>query len=160
MNIHVSIEAIDEPGKEIDALLPVLRNAEEGEERIRAALLDPSCVTYAARLAGELIGAAVVRWSKREASEILYIAVTADQRGKGYGKQLIAAVQAELPRRGGNTLLVGTANSSLENIAFYQRCGFRLFEVRRDHFAYIQPPIQEHGIIMRDMIVLSYERPE
>lgn len=119
MNMHVSIEAIDEPGKEIEALLPVLRDAEEGEERIRAALLDPSCVTYTARLAGELIGAAVVHWNKREASEILYIAVVADQRGKGYGKQLIAAVQAELPRRGENALLVGTANSSLENIAFY-----------------------------------------
>ena len=156
--MHISINAVSKPGEEIEALLPVLRDAEEGEERIRAALLDPSCVTYAARVEGELIGAAVVRWDRHEASEILYIAVAAEQRGKGYGKQLIAAVQAELPLRGGNALLVGTANSSLENIAFYQKCGFRMLEIRRDYFAYIQPPIQEQGIVMRDMIVLSYER--
>lgn len=144
--------------EEADALLPVLHDAEEAEERIRTALLDPSCVAYASRVAGELIGAAVVHWDKRAPSEILYIAVVAAQRGKGYGKQLIAAIQAELPQRGGNTLLVGTANCSLENIAFYQKCGFRMLEVRRDYYSYIQPPLQEHGIVMRDMIVLSYER--
>ena len=88
----------------------------------------------------------------------LYIAVVAEQRGKGYGKRIITAVQTELSARGGNSLLVGTANSSLENIAFYQKCGFRMFEVRRDYFAYIQPPLQEHGIKMRDMIVLRYDR--
>lgn len=143
---------------EAETLLPILRDAEEGEERIRAALLDPACIVYTARVDGELIGAAVVRWDKHEASEILYIAVVAEQRGKGHGKQLIAALQADLPQRGGSTLLVGTANCSLENIAFYQKCSFRMFEIRRDYFAYIQPPIQEHGIVMRDMIVLSYER--
>ena len=143
---------------EAETLLPILRDAEEGEERIRAALLDPACVAYAARVDGELIGAAVARWDKHEASEILYIAVVAEQRRKGYGKQLIAALQADLPQRGGSILLVGTANCSLENIAFYQKCGFRMFEVRRDYFAYIQPPILEHGIVMRDMLVLIYNR--
>lgn len=144
--------------EEIDLLVPVLRDAEEGEERILAALRNPSCTAYAARVDGELVGAAVVCWKKHEASEILYIAVLAEQRGKGYGRQLISAIQAELPRRGGRTLLVGTANSSLENIAFYQKCAFRIFEVRRDYFAYIQPPLEEHGIVMRDMLVFCYER--
>jgi hypothetical protein len=31
--------------------------------------------------------------------------------------------------------------------------------VKRDHFDYIQPPIREHGIVMRDMIVFSYDLP-
>ncbi len=63
----------------------------------------------------------------------------------------------ELRRRGGHALLVGTANAALDNIAFYQKCGFRMVEIRRDYFAYIQPPVAENGIILRDMIVLRYD---
>jgi len=67
------------------------------------------------------------------------------------------ALREELCRRRGHVLLVGTANAALENIAFYQKCGFRMFEIRRDYFAYIQPPISEHGIVLRDMLVLRYD---
>jgi len=108
-------------------------------------------------LDGRLAGAAVVRWEEDETSEILYIAVAADLRGRGYGKQIMQALREELCRRRGHALLVGTANAALENIAFYQKCGFRMFEIRRDYFAYIQPPISEHGIVLRDMLVLRYD---
>ncbi len=138
-------------------LLSLLLDAEEGEERVRTALLDPACTAYASWLDGHMAGAAVVRWEENEASEIVYIAVASNMRGRGYGKQIIQALQAELHRRGGRSLLVGTANSSLENIAFYQKCGFRMFEVKRDYFAYIQPPLSEHGIQLRDMLVLRYD---
>jgi len=145
------------PGNETLPLLPLLLDAEEGEERIRAAILDPSCTSYAARLDGQLIGAAVVRWEKDHPSEIIYIAVAPALRGHGHGKQIIQALQDELLRRGGRSLLVGTANSSLENITFYQKCGFRMFEIRPDYFAYIQPPIIEHGIPLRDMLVFRFD---
>jgi ribosomal protein S18 acetylase RimI-like enzyme len=138
-------------------LLPVLSDAEEGEERIRAALLDPTCTAYASWLDGRLAGAAVIRWGEDEPSEIVYIAVIPDLRGRGYGKQIMHFFQEELSRRGGHTLQVGTANAALDNIAFYQKCGFRMFEIRRDYFAYIQPPIAEHGIVLRDMLVLRYD---
>lgn len=139
-----------------ERLLPILHDAEEDDERIREALRDPACAVYAASVDGMLVGAAVVRWEQGESSELLYIAVLASERGKGYGKHIIAALQAELPAHG-RALLVGTANSSLENIAFYQKCGFRMFAVRRDYFVYIQPPLQDHGIVMRDMIVFRYD---
>lgn len=152
----MALSCLHVTGEQAEALVSILHDAEEDDERIRAALRDPACLTYAAYVDARLVGAAVVRWSEREAGEILYIAMQASERGKGYGKQLIAVIQAELPEHG-RTLLVGTANSSLENIAFYQRCGFRMFAVKRDYFAYIQPPLQEHGIVMRDMIVFIYE---
>jgi ribosomal protein S18 acetylase RimI-like enzyme len=145
------------PNHETAFLLPVLADAEEGEERIRATLLDPTCTAYASWLDGQLAGSAVVRWEEDEPSEIVYIAVAPDLRGRGYGKQIIHFLLEELRRRGGHTLLVGTANAALENIAFYQKCGFRMFEIRRDYFAYIQPPIEEHGIVLRDMLVLRYD---
>jgi ribosomal protein S18 acetylase RimI-like enzyme len=152
----MALSCLHVTGEQAEALVSILHDAEEDDERIRAALRDPACLTYAAYVDARLVGAAVVRWSEREASEILYIAIQAAERGKGYGKQLIAVIQAELPEHG-RTLLVGTANSSLENIAFYQRCGFRMCAVKRDYLAYIQPPLQEHGIVMRDMIIFSYE---
>lgn len=147
------------PGSETLFLLPMLLDAEEGEERIRTALLDPTCTAYAGWLDDQLVGAAVVRWEEDDPSEILYIAVAASLRGYGYGKQIIHSLQDELSRRRGHSLLVGTANASLENIVFYQKCGFRMHAIRRDYFAYIQPPVSDHGIQIRDMLVFRYDLP-
>jgi hypothetical protein len=52
-------------------------------------------------------------------------------------------------------VLVGTTNASLSNIAFYQKCGFRMVQVRRDYFSYFSQPVMEDGILIRDMIVFS-----
>ncbi len=145
------------PSQESLFLLPMLLEADEGEERIRTVLLDPAHTAYAAWLDDRHVGAAVVRWEKEGASEIIYIEVAAHLRDRGYGKQIMQALKDELLRRGGRSLLVGTANAALENIAFYQKCGFRMYEVRRDYFAYIQPPVMEHGIVLRDMLVLRYD---
>ena len=143
-------------GEDAEDLVPILHDAEEDDERIRAAIRHPACRTYAMVVDDEPVAAAVVRWSDSEASEILYIAVAPGVRGKGHGRRLVAAVQSELPAHG-HSLVVGTANSSLDNIAFYQKCGFRMHSVKRDYFDYIQPPLSENGILMRDMIVFAYE---
>ena len=150
-------ECLPVPMDEVEELVPILLAAEEGEERVRAVLLDPAYTAYAARVNGELVGAAAMRWEQDETSEIVYIAVKTEWEGQGYGKRIIASLQDELRARGGSVLLVGTANSSLANLAFYQKCGFRLFEIKRDYFDYIQPPVLENGILIRDMVVLRYE---
>ena len=140
-------------------LVAILHDAEEDDDRLRSALGDPACQAYAAVRGDAAVGAAVVRWARGQSlvpSEILYIAVVAAQRRSGIGRQIIEAIVAELPAHG-RRLLVGTANSSLDNIAFYQKCGFRMHSVRRDYFTYIQPPIQEGGIVMRDMVVFDFD---
>ena len=65
------------PSHETMFLLPMLLDADEGEERIRAVLLDPACTAYACWLDGQLAGAAVVRWEEKDPSEIVYIEVAA-----------------------------------------------------------------------------------
>jgi len=152
----MTVHCIAVSGADAEKLVPILHDAEEDDERIRAALRAPSCQAYAALDGGEPVGAAVVRWDDHEPSEILYIAVAAARRGTGLGRQIIADILDELPARG-RRLLVGTANCALDNIAFYQKCGFRMHSVKRDFFAYIQPPLREHGIVMRDMIVFAYD---
>jgi ribosomal protein S18 acetylase RimI-like enzyme len=142
--------------KETEKLIPILLDAEEGEERIRTAMADEKNTNYAALEGEELVGAATVKWEEQE-SEILYIAVIQKCRGRGYGKTIIEGLKTEMRRRGVHSLVVGTANSSIENIAFYQKCGFRMYQVRRDFFHYIQPPVKENDILMCDMLVLRYE---
>jgi ribosomal protein S18 acetylase RimI-like enzyme len=77
----------------------------------------------------------------------------AARAGHGHGTELVADLLAEARKRNVESVIVGTANCSLDNIAFYQRCGFRMDSVRRDYFDYIDPPIIENGIRMRDMLV-------
>jgi len=147
------------PASEAESLVAVLHDAEGDDQLIHAALRDPDNQAYGAWHDDELVGAAVVRWRTGLTSEILYIAVREGHRGNGHGRALIQHLISELPGHG-NRLVVGTANSSLDNIAFYQHCGFRMDAVKRDHFGYVQPESSEFGIPTRDMIVFAYEPPE
>ncbi len=148
---------VQPPG--VEQLIEILHDAEEGDERTRAALTNNAFQTYTGWFDGHVVGAAVVDWRPGADSEILYIAVDEDKRSGGYGRQILEHIKAELPRHG-RRLIVGTANSSLDNIAFYQRCGFRMYAVKRDYFAYIDPEVRERNIPLRDMIVFSYETTE
>jgi ribosomal protein S18 acetylase RimI-like enzyme len=138
-------------------LIPLLHEAEEGDERIAAVLNEPAAVAYIAQNNGHEIGAAVVRWMPED-SEIVYIATTI--QGQGYGKALIRGLIDEARQRGIKSLSVGTANSSWSNIAFYQKCGFRMDSVRKNFFDYLPEPLYEDGIQMRDMIVLRLDISE
>jgi ribosomal protein S18 acetylase RimI-like enzyme len=153
MSLVLSPIAADES----ESLVLLLRDADEDEARIRAALLDLANTNYIALVGDTIVGAATVHWEEHE-SEIIYIAVAAGLRGRGYGKAIIEALFHEMRQRGVHSLLVGTANSSLDNIAFYQKCGFRLDHIRRDYFDYIQPPIIENGIPVKDMLVMRYRQ--
>ena len=99
-----------------------------------------------------------MRWSDvpTEESEIILLAVSPSRRGQGIGKWIVAALLDEARRRSVRVLLVGTGSLSLDNIAFYQKCGFRMSHVRRDYFDYIQPPLAIDGVTLRDMIVFDY----
>ncbi len=57
----------------VSVLLPLLRDAEEGDDRIIAAVEDVMNSAYLALDGERRVGAAVVRWSADD-SEILYVA--------------------------------------------------------------------------------------
>lgn len=55
-----------------------------------------------------------------------------------------------------DTLVVGTGNSSFDQLALYQKCGFRMKGIIEDYFIeHYEEPIFENGIQCRDMIRLS-----
>lgn len=87
--------------------------------------------------------------------ELKNIAVAPEYQGKGIAKQLISQVKSEANISGATTLIVGTGNSSLSQLALYQKCGFRLSRIKPDFFADYPQPIFENGIRCLDLVVLE-----
>jgi N-acetylglutamate synthase-like GNAT family acetyltransferase len=141
---------------EIEALIPILRQAEESEGALRWSMAHLSDAVYCMEDNGVAVGAATMQW-RGEPCEIIELAIAADRQGQGLGKQLVAWLIEEARRRGKRRLLVGTANSSIGNIAFYQRCGLRMDHIRQDYFGYYRKPHYEHGIQVRDLLVFRYD---
>ncbi|HEX2954892.1 MAG TPA: GNAT family N-acetyltransferase [Bacillota bacterium] len=111
-----------------------------------------------AKLESEVIGVAVLLHTRPFTMELVNIAVVERLRGEGVGKQLLAYIVALAKSRGMKSLEVGTGNSSLDQLAFYQHCGFRITGVDRDFFLKNYPePITENGIPCLDMIRLQKE---
>jgi GNAT superfamily N-acetyltransferase len=106
--------------------------------------------------AGAPAAAATLRWAG-DPCEIVELAVDARWQGFGVGRAFLDWIAAEARRRGKREVEVGTANASLGNIAFYQRCGFRMHHVRRDYFGYYRTARVEHGIEVRDLLVFRRE---
>jgi ribosomal protein S18 acetylase RimI-like enzyme len=141
---------------EIGALFPLLLLAEPAESALRWSLANLSDTAYGLEDGGAIVGAATVRWIK-EPCEIVELAISPERQGRGLGKYFVAWLVAEARRRGKKEIFVGTANSSIGNIAFYQKCGFRMESVRKDYFWYLKEPAFENGIQVRDMLVFRQE---
>lgn len=141
---------------EIESLIPILQQAEESEGALRWSLANLSDSVYRMDEDGQLVGAATMQW-RDDPCEIMELAIAPERQGRGFGKQFVTWLIDEARRRGKRQLIVGTANSSIANIAFYQRCGLRMDHVRRDYFWYYREPHYENGIQIRDLLVFRYD---
>lgn len=150
MNFMISVS------HDYDLLIPLLHDADEDDARTAKVLADEANIAYAAYSGTECVGAAVMHWQPDE-SEILYIAVRSQDRGKGYGTALIGELLKLAHQQSTGGVVVGTANSSLDNIRFYQKCGFRMDSIRKDFFSYFGRPVYENGILIQDMLMLRYD---
>lgn len=109
---------------DVERVLPLLLLAEPSERSLRWSIVHLSDAVYEMTRDGAPIAAATVRWSG-EAAEIVEFGVAESEQGKGVGKRMVAWLLDEARRRGKAAMEVGTANSSIDNIAFYQRIGLR-----------------------------------
>jgi GNAT superfamily N-acetyltransferase len=141
---------------EVDAVLPILLLAESSESALRWSLDNLSDTIYRVEDAGQIVGAVTMRWGG-EPCEIVELAVAGHRQGQGLGRQIIENLLAEARRRGKRMMVVGTGNSSIGNIVFYQKCGFRMDHIRRDYCWYHREEEIENGIRLRDMLVFSYD---
>lgn len=104
----------------------------------------------------DLVGVYVLLEKDKDTVELMNIAVSPAEQGKGYGKQLLLDCINRAKILGCKRLEVGTGNSSIDQLAFYQKCGFRIADIEKDFFMKnYEEAIIENGIVCRDMIRLT-----
>lgn len=79
-----------------------------------------------------IIGVYVLLPTRPETVELVNIAVIETEHGKGIGKQLIMNAIEIAKSKGYKTIEVGTGNSSIGQLALYQKCGFRITSIDID----------------------------
>jgi ribosomal protein S18 acetylase RimI-like enzyme len=89
--------------------------------------------------------------------ELKNIAVSTEHQGQGVAKLMIADIKRLAKDLGAKALWVGTGNSSLSQLALYQKCGFRMHEIESGFFDSYPEPIFENGIRCIDMVRLRVE---
>ncbi|MCM3757158.1 GNAT family N-acetyltransferase [Sporosarcina aquimarina] len=103
-----------------------------------------------------IIGAYVLLRTNSDNVELMNVAVAEDLQGNGIGKELVLDAIQVAENEGYTTLHVATGNSSIGQLALYQKCGFRIVGVDHDHFIVHYPEeIFENGIQCRDRILMT-----
>ncbi|MFN6527906.1 GNAT family N-acetyltransferase [Nostoc sp. ChiSLP03a] len=141
---------------ELEALIPILLLAEQSERALRWGLANLVDAVYRMDDNEHLVGAATMKW-RSDPCEIMELGIAPDFQRQGLGKEFVAWLIQEARQRGKKQTLVGTSNSSLGNIAFYQKCGFRMDSVRHDYFWYLPQPSYENSIQIQDLLVFRFD---
>lgn len=89
--------------------------------------------------------------------ELKNIALSPEFRGKGLGKEILKKAIKLYKKKLFTKMIVGTANSSIANLAFYQKAGFRIVGIKKNFFEKYSGPIYENGIQAIDMIMFEKE---
>ncbi|WP_436899097.1 GNAT family N-acetyltransferase [Acinetobacter gyllenbergii] len=90
-------------------------------------------------------------------AEIKNLAVDSRYQKQGLAKALVQCAIENTKVQNIQTLWVKTGNSSLDQLALYQKCGFRLSHIEPDVFIDYPEAIYEHGIRCLDQVVLRLE---
>lgn len=110
---------------------------------------------FVAEVNGALAGEYVLIETRPATLELVNLAVRESDRGQGLGKELVRHATQTARGWGYRTMELGTGNSGIGQLAFYQKCGFRIVGVDLDYFTrHYAEPIYENGILCRDMVRL------
>lgn len=113
---------------------------------------------FVAEIENQIVGVYVLLPTRPKTMELVNIAVMESQQGRGIGKQLVLNAIQTAKTSGYETIEVGTGNSSMGQLALYQKCGFRITGIDIDFFIrHYDEKIFENGIQCRDMIRLSQD---
>lgn len=136
--------------------LELLLLADPCKEMIETYFARSEC--YIAEIGEQVVGVYVLLPTRPVTIELVNIAVREEEQGKGIGKQLIRHAIKVAKEKGCKTIEVGTGNSSIGQLALYQKCGFNMVSIEKDYFLKHYPEtIYENGIQCRDMVRLSLD---
>jgi ribosomal protein S18 acetylase RimI-like enzyme len=136
--------------------MPLLLLADPSEQLVLDYIRRGQC--FVAETEGNIVGVYVLLPTRPKTAEIVNIAVAPEHQGKGIGKQLVQHAIETTKQQGYQTIEIGTGNSSIGQLALYQKCGFRITGIDKDFFVrHYTEPILENGIPCRDMIRLAQD---
>jgi GNAT superfamily N-acetyltransferase len=126
-------------------LLPLFRLADESESQILSYYELGKVLV--ARDRGSIVGMSQIV-EDAELFEIVSLAVVAEHQGEGIGRRLVEESLAYCRLNNVRRLVVCTGSWETDNIVFYLRRGFRIFNVVRDYFT----PERGYSLSVRDQI--------
>lgn len=131
----------------------LLELADPSRKHIQAYLETGHC--FVAKVEEEIIGVLVLDQVDRTTLEIKNIAVEPFAQRQGIGKALLNYAEQVGRRMGYPKLMIGTGNSSLQQLALYQRVGFEMEAIEKNFFLeHYDQPIVENGIFCKHKIIL------
>jgi ribosomal protein S18 acetylase RimI-like enzyme len=140
--------------KNEQAPLELLLTADPSATLIKGYLDRGHC--YIAEIDNQTAGVYVLVENNSDTAELINIAANEKHQGKGIGKALVKDAIQIAKDMGYKTIEVGTGNSSIDQLALYQKCGFRITGVDKDFFIRnYEEEIFENGIKCRDLVRLS-----
>lgn len=90
--------------------------------------------------------------------EIKNIAVLESLQGRGIGSLLLNEIKQMAVANKYQSIIVGTPEYSSKQVHFYEKNGFRKYDIRKDFFIKnYSAPIMENGIMLRDMVMLKFD---
>ena len=125
--------------------------------------IDLGRVLVARNARGEILGhLQLIPAASADTVELNSIAVREDHQRTGIGRRLVDRALAICREEGVQTVTVttatATATADLDNVRFYQRCGFRATTIERDVFTEAKgypPQLEANGIPVRDSITFT-----
>jgi ribosomal protein S18 acetylase RimI-like enzyme len=138
-----------------EAFIPLLLLADESEPQVRSYMHEGTLYAYGSMDNGDALGMVLAIPEPDGSVELKAVAVADGLQGQGIGSKMLRAVIDDLRDRGVRHLIVGTGNSGIGQLAYYQKAGFRLWKIERDFFSAERgypDDLEENGIPLRDMV--------
>jgi ribosomal protein S18 acetylase RimI-like enzyme len=113
-------------------LLELFRAADDSEVAIASYIAEGR--VFALRDHEAIVGHVQVIARDDREIELSSLAIVPILRGRGHGRSMLERVLGVLAGEGVRRVWVATASADIDNLAFYQKLGFRMHSIERDAF--------------------------
>jgi ribosomal protein S18 acetylase RimI-like enzyme len=147
-------------GPDRDRFLALLLLADESEQQVRSYMNDGDLFAFYPSGEADHAGMVLAIPLEDGVVELKAVAVEPAAQHRGIGKRMLAVVLAELKEQRYARAIVGTGNSGIGQLAYYQKAGFRLHHIERDFFSPqrgYDEGIEENGIPLRDIVWMDLD---
>jgi aminoglycoside 6'-N-acetyltransferase I len=138
----------------LEELYPLLLLADPSKEKIDNYLTKSDCFVLEFNM--KIIGVLVLQKLNETSLEIMNIAISVKYQNKGFGRKLIEHVLNQSKNEKKHRFIICTGNSSIGQLALYQKLGFSIFDIKYNYFIKnYNSPVFENDILCSHKICLE-----